>query len=99
MTGPEGPEHSLECRGEAEPSVSVRWRPPPSEKPEMPRAHLAETLFSRRLYILSHMPPIDTSSLTLLLFLLLHHKNLQKQVLFKVNEAINSLFLTGRQER
>lgn len=60
----------------------------------MPRAHtwpLAEMLLSARLYILGHIPPIDTSSLTLLLFLLLHHKNLQKQVLFKVNEAINSL--------
>lgn len=43
------------------------------------RAHiwpLAEVLFSVGLHILGHIPPIDTSSLTLLLFLLLHHKSL-----------------------
>lgn len=56
------------------------------EEVEVPRAHtwrLAETLFSARLYILGHIASIDSSSLTLLLFLFLHHKNLQKQVLFQ----------------
>lgn len=65
------------------------------EKPEMPPAQL----FSTTLYILGHIPPVNTSPLTLLLFLLFRHKNLQIQVLFKVNEGINSWFLTGQQER
>ena len=69
--------------------LETREMPGPSVWP------FAKMLLSMRLYILGHIPSIDTSSLTLLLFLLLHHKNLQKQVLFKVNEVINSLFLTG----
>lgn len=84
-------------------------------KPHLPPAHITPTLHEHCLQRTQRGPEplaqgvceiIYSSSILLAQFLLtlplsslVHRKSLQKQVLCKVNEAINSGFLTGQQER